>query len=138
MNRLVPTGVVVLALAITGCSTAPAESSANTESTETAGYEFCETYAAGFMGYTDWVASTATESVDVSEFEEQASFISDLRTTATEDIDSQVEDLALPVDAVQEVIDSGGGPISFSTDSFKSAQTPILDYCTDEVGYSAG
>lgn len=136
---------LALALAVTfvGCSspatetekpTTPAASEAEPEPTataEAAPLVLCEIISQKLLDYPDYVLAVANGEFDQATHDEYLGWAEEMEAAAPAGASVPLAKFTDPIHQVQEVVEAGGGSLSFSTVDYKAGTVEIMEYCVD-------
>lgn len=126
-------------LALAGCASPAATASGSPSVSPTkksAAIEFCSVLVPGLSDYADYILDASKGNVNTSTNDKITGYLTQLRGLAPDSLKTEVDDFAGPGDAINEVVERGGGALNFNTDAYKAANAPLLAYCNG-AGYKA-
>ena len=137
--------IAVLALALTGCASSPAAESEEpttpaateepeptpTPTAEAGPLVLCEIMAEKLLEYPDYVLAIANGEFDQTVHAEYLAWAEEMEAAAPADASVPLAKFTDPIHQVQEVVEAGGGALTFSTDDYKAGNVEIMQYCVD-------
>ncbi|KAF2417808.1 hypothetical protein [Microbacterium sp. B35-30] len=137
--------VVALALALTGCASSPAaeeegptttpaaeeEKPTPTPTAEADALVLCELMSQKLFEYPDYVLAIANGEFDQATHDDYYAWAEEMKAVAPADANVPLAKFTDPIYQVQEVVEVGGGSLTFSTDDYKAGNLEIMEYCVD-------
>ncbi|MDL5485942.1 hypothetical protein [Microbacterium wangruii] len=140
--------VLALALALTGCASSPAAEEDGTTTTTPAAEEdkptptstpiakadalvLCELMAQKLFEYPGYVLAIANGEFDQVTHGGYYAWAEEMKAVAPADANVPLAKFTDPIYQVQEVVDAGGGSLTFNTDDYKAGNLEIMEYCVD-------
>ncbi len=136
---------LALALALTGCASSPAAEEDRPTTTPAAEEEkhtptptakadallMCELMSQKLIGYPGYVLAIANGEFDQATHGAYYAWAEEMKAVAPAAANVPLAKFTDPIYQVQEVVEAGGGSLTFSTDDYKAGNLAILEYCVD-------